>query len=93
MRRAKQELSDAGRDRTITVKRTTRVQDSGSSRIDLQGWGGHECKSMPPAAPTPPPADQTATASDSAMESAPAPMESDEEQDDESVPEVPGTTI
>ena len=43
--------------------------------------------------PPPPPADQTATASDSAMESAPAPMESDEEQDDESVPEVPGTTI
>ena len=48
---------------------------------------------VPPAAPPPPPADQTATASDSAMESAPAPMESDEEQDDESVPEVPGTTI
>ena len=43
--------------------------------------------------PPPPPADQMATASDSAMESAPAPMESDEEQDDESVPEVPGTTI
>ena len=48
---------------------------------------------VPPAAPPPPPADQTATASDSAMESAPAPVESDEEQDDESVPEVPGTTI
>ena len=48
---------------------------------------------VPPAAPTPPPADQTATAWDSAMESAPAPMESDEEQDDESLPEVPGTTI
>ena len=44
--------------------------------------------------PPPPPADQTATASDSAMESAPAAMDqSDEEQDDESVPEVPGTTI
>ena len=43
--------------------------------------------------PPPPPADQTATASDSAMESAPEPMESDEDQDDESVPEVPGTTI
>ena len=40
-------------------------------------------------------ADQTATASDSAMDPPPppAPMESDEEQDDESVPEVPGTTI
>ena len=49
---------------------------------------------VPPAAPPPPPAEPTATASDSAMESAPAPMESDEEQDDESVPEVvPGTTI
>ncbi|CAH0378295.1 unnamed protein product [Pelagomonas calceolata] len=48
---------------------------------------------VPPAAPPPPPADQMATASDSAMESAPAPMESDEDQDDESVPEVPGTTI
>ena len=43
--------------------------------------------------PPPPPADQTATASDSAMDPPPAPMESDEEQDDESVPEVPGTTI
>ena len=45
--------------------------------------------------PPPPPADQTATVSDSAMDPPPppAPMESDEEQDDESVPEVPGTTI
>ena len=40
--------------------------------------------------PPPPPADQMATASDSAMESAPAPMESDEDQDDESVPESRG---
>ena len=49
----------------------------------------------PPPAPEVPPADQTATASDSAMDPPPppAPMESDEEQDDESVPEVPGTTI
>ena len=46
-------------------------------------------------APEVPPADQTATASDSAMDPPPppAPMESDEEQDDESMPEVPGTTI
>ena len=55
--------------------------------------GANAAPEVPPAAPPPPPADQTATASDSAMESAPAPMESDEEQDDESVPEVPGTTI
>ena len=49
----------------------------------------------PPPAPEVPPADQTATASDSAMDPPPppVPMESDEEQDDESVPEVPGTTI
>ena len=45
---------------------------------------------VPPAAP-PPPADQTATASD-APPPPPAPM-SEDEQDDESVPEVPGTTI
>ena len=46
---------------------------------------------VPPAAPLPAPADQTATASD-APPPPPAPM-SEDEQDDESVPEVPGTTI
>ena len=48
---------------------------------------------VPPAAPPPPPADQTATASDSAMDPPPPAPMSDEDQDDESVPEVPGTTI
>ena len=42
--------------------------------------------------PPPPPADQTATASDAPPPPPPAPM-SEDEQDDESVPEVPGTTI
>ena len=42
--------------------------------------------------PLPAPADQTATASDAPPLPPPAPM-SDEKKDDDSVPEVPGTTI
>ena len=62
---------------------------------DLWLASGANTAAPPPAssATAVPPADPTATASDSAMESAPTPMESDEDQDDESVPEVPGTTI
>ena len=80
---------DAGRDSPADV-----MPDEPKRAADAsEGPPPPPAPEVPPAAPPPPPADPTATASDSAMESAPAPMESDEEQDDESVPEVPGTTI
>ena len=78
-----------GTERTITEEQRKRYKHLWGARASICKGGSKLINECYP----PPPADQTATASDSAMESAPAPMESDEEQDDESVPEVPGTTI
>ena len=84
---------DDGRDSPADDAVPRQVVPNEPERAADASEGPPPAPEVPPAAPPPPPADQTATASDSAMESAPAPMESDEDQDDESVPEVPGTTI